>query len=55
VTEGDLIFDMSIKRNGLIVDSIMDGDWVHEFVILYDNGGFDNAFPFEVAVINVTN
>jgi hypothetical protein len=50
--EGDLVYDDSINRRGLIVDAVMDGEQVHEFVILYEDGNFDNAFPFEIEVID---
>ena len=49
---GDLVCDYSIGQRGLIVESLMDGDNVHEFVILYEEGFFSYAFPFEVEVIN---
>jgi hypothetical protein len=63
VEVGDVVYDGSLGRNGLIVDK---GPWrppthagrryrgFSNWVVLYDDGNFDIAFDNELEVINAS-
>ena len=58
---GDLVFDASLGQRGIIVESkvwencvFSDGskEVEYEYTILYEDGGFDDAYECELVILN---